>query len=121
MPRQLKSGQGWRLGWDADAEIFRGLVGTDDWAIELTESELDDFCRLLAQLAQTMQTMSHELMDEEAITCEVESDRLWLEAEGFPHAYSLRLMLLTGRRGEGAWEAIAVPELILAAQTLKVF
>jgi Domain of unknown function (DUF1818) len=121
MARQIKRGDGWRLGWDADAPDYCGLVGGDDWAIELTEAELDDFCRLLLQLAETLHQLQAELMDEERISCEVESDRIWLEAEGFPHCYNLRLLVLTGRQGEGAWNAIAVPNLIQAVQTLKVF
>lgn len=121
MVRQLKQGEGWQLGWDAEAEVFCGLVGGADWAIELTESELEDFCRLIVQLAETLRQMGKELMDEERVSCEVESDRLWLEAEGFPQFYSLRLLLLTGRRAEGAWPEAAVAELTQAAQMLKVF
>lgn len=118
--RQLKSGTGWRLGWDTAAS-FQGLVGTDAWAIELTEAELEDFCRLTLQLAETMQQMRSELMAAERISCEAESSLLWMEAEGFPDAYCLRLMLLTGRRAEGEWLMTAVPGLVQAAQTLKVF
>jgi len=121
MERLLKNGPGWRLGWDSQPRDYRGLVGGDDWAIELTEAELDDFCRLLAQLAQTMSQMAKELMDEEKITCEAESDLLWMEVEGYPDAYTLRLILNTGRRCEGSWLASAVPSLVQAAQSLKVF
>jgi hypothetical protein len=121
MARQLKSGTGWRLGWDGDAIAFQGLVGGDEWAIELTAAELDDCCRLAAQLAETMRQMSEELMDEERISCEAESDLLWLEAEGYPHDYNLRLIVLTGRRCEGFWSASALSELLQAMQILKVF
>ncbi len=121
MTRVLKSGVGWRIGWNADAEEFKGLVGTDDWALELTEAELHDFCRLCLQLTETMAQMSRELMAEETIGCEAESDRIWLEAEGYPHAYDLHLILLTGRGGEGRWLAAAVPALQQAARSLSVF
>lgn len=121
MTRQLKSGAGWRLGWDDEAIAFQGLVGGDGWAIELTAAELEDFCRLAAQLAATLQQMTLELMDEERVSCEAESELLWLEAEGYPHHYDLRLIVLTGRRGEGFWNALAVSELLHAAQILKVF
>ena len=121
MAQQLRQGTGWRLGWNPEAETFAGLVGTEDWAIELTIAELEDFCRLVAELADTMRLLSSELMDEERASCEVESDLLWLEAEGFPHAFSLRLIVLTGRRAEAAWADTAVPDLIQAVQTLKVF
>lgn len=119
--RQFKSGDGWRLGWDAEAAVFQGLVGTEEWAIELTEAELEDFCRLTLQLTETMRQMQQELMDEERISCEVESDLIWMEAEGFPTAYRLRLIVLTGRRAEGEWSEAAVPDLVQATQTLKVF
>jgi Domain of unknown function (DUF1818) len=121
MARQIKSGAGWRLGWNPEATEFCGLVGSEDWAIELTAAELDDFCRLLTELAQTMTAMAAELMEEERISCEVESDRLWLEAEGYPHAYDIHLIVQTGRRAEGNWMAAAVPALVQAAQTLRVF
>jgi hypothetical protein len=114
----LNKGSGWRLGWNPQAGQFPGLLGADDWAIELTLEELADFCRLSQQLADTLGEMSAHLMAEERICCEVESDRLWLEVEGFPQSYELRVMLLLGRRGEGAWPATAVPGLMQAVYTL---
>ncbi len=119
--RLVKEGQGWRLGWDPDAAIHRGLVGGADWAFELTEPELDDFCRLLGQLADTMAAMAAELMEEERLCCEAESECLWLEAEGFPTSYGIRLILSQGRGAEGAWAAAAVPGLLGAARALKTF
>ncbi|MBW4546200.1 MAG: DUF1818 family protein [Symplocastrum torsivum CPER-KK1] len=121
MERLVKKGAGWRLGWNPKATDYHGLVGGDDWAIELTEAELDDFCQLLGQLAQTMSQMASELMDEEKIACEVESDLLWMEAEGYPNSYMLRFILNTGRRCEGSWLPQSVPDLVQAAQSLKVF
>ncbi|MCU0548774.1 MAG: DUF1818 family protein [Leptolyngbya sp. Prado105] len=119
MSRVLKIGAGWRLGWDATASEFKGLVGGDDWAIELTEDEWNDFCRLSDQLHEALQQIAQELMDEERIACELESDRIWLEAEGFPNAYSLRLILQTGRRAEGYWENAV--ELRAALGTIGTF
>jgi hypothetical protein len=121
MERVLKTGSGWRIGWNPNAPKFKGLVGTDDWAIELTECELNEFCRLLTQLADTMKHLTTELMDEEKIACEAESDVLWMEVEGYPHAYTLRFILNTGRCAEGKWHENAVPELLQAAGMLKVF
>jgi len=121
MSRIIKSGPGWRVGWDSSADEFKGLVGTDDWALELTEAEMNDFCRLLNQLVETIAQISSELMEEETIACELESDLLWLEVKGYPDAYNLHLILHTGRRGEGHWSASTVPELIQAIQLLKVF
>ncbi|WP_017651472.1 DUF1818 family protein [Fortiea contorta] len=121
MERLVKTGPGWRLGWNPNAPEFKGLVGTDDWAVELTEAELDEFCRLLTQLASTIKQLASELMAEEKIACEVESDLLWMEVEGYAHAYSLRFILNTGRSTEGRWHPEAVEGLLQAAATLKVF
>lgn len=121
MAQHLKHGQGWRIGWNPDADPYRGLIGTDTWAFELTEAEWEDFCRLALQLAENMAQMAAELMAEEQITCEVECDRLWLEADGYPDAYRLRVILLQGRGAEGEWEAEAVSALLQAIQTLRVF
>ena len=115
----LQRGEGWRVGWDPGRGAFPGLVGAEDWAIELTDGEFRDFCRLSQQLAATLTTIAGELMAEERISCEVESDRIWLEAEGFPQAYELRLMILTGRRGEGRWDPEAVPGLIRSLEGLE--
>lgn len=117
----IKSGSNWRIGWNPEALEYKGLVGTDDWAIELTEAELDDFCRLLSKLCTTMSQMASELMDEERIACEAESDLLWMEVEGYPHSYDLRFILNQGRGCEGYWSSDAVQDLRQAVQTLKVF
>jgi hypothetical protein len=120
MEKVLKAGAGWRIGWNRDSE-YPGLVGSDDWAIELTSAELADFCRLLGQLVDNMRSIEAELMDEESIAGEAESDLVWMQVEGIPSKYSLRLILNTGRSCEGNWSADAVPELIVAAQSLQVF
>lgn len=121
MERVLKNGAGWRIGWNPDAAEFKGLVGADSWAIELTEAELNDFCRLSGQLVETMSQLASELMDEEKIACAAQSNLIWLEVEGYAHAYSLRLILNTGRCAEGSWATYAVLGLVQAAQMLHVF
>jgi hypothetical protein len=55
--RQLRSGPGWRVGWDPDAGSFQALLGADDWAIELTQPEFDDFCRFAQQLSEAIEQM----------------------------------------------------------------
>jgi hypothetical protein len=120
MQKVLKSGAGWRIGWNPDGE-YQGLVGSDDWAFELTAAELADFCRLLGQLVANMRSIQAELMDEESIACEAESELVWMQVEGLSSQYSLRLILSNGRSCEGNWAAEAVPELIAAVDSLKFF
>ena len=111
MKRHVQSGDGWRIGWHPPEAKYQGLVGTDDWAMELTKAELNDFCRLLSQLVDTMVQMETELMDRERISCEAETNLLWLEVEGYPYSYSLRLILKCDRRGEGNWREGVAPQL----------
>jgi len=107
----LHKGEGWRWGWKPTATLYKALLGGDNWALELTEAEFKDFCRLLAKLVASVKELKNELMEEEKITCEIESDLIWLEVEGYPDAYSLRLLLNQGRRGEGNWTSAEVQEL----------
>ncbi len=115
----IKEGTGWRLGWDPQREGYQGLVAGEDWAIELTAPELDDFCKLLQQLAGAMASMAAELMPEETITCEAETELLWMEASGFPDSYGVRFILNTGRGFEGGWSGAIVPEVIRASASLQ--
>lgn len=121
MAKRIQQGEGWRLGVDPNALKYTGLVGADSWSLELTQAELDDFCRLTLQLDDTMNAIANELMEEERISCEAESEQLWLEAEGFPHSYTLRLMLLKGRRAEGEWDASATSGLLAAIRLISAF
>jgi Domain of unknown function (DUF1818) len=114
----IQSGLGWRIGWHPAAGEFVGLVGGENWAFELTAAEFEDFSRLLMQLVETMQQMESELMEEERIACEAQSDLLWLEVEGYPHAYSVRIILNSGRRCEGEWPPEVVLELVQAVEVI---
>ncbi len=118
---EIKSGVGWRIGWNAEAREFQGLVGNDDWAIELTKAEFNDFCRLLENLAAIMSQMAAELMVEEKIACEAESEYLWMQVEGYPDSYNLCLIVNQGRRCEGFWDAPAVKGLREGVQQLQVW
>lgn len=108
----MQSGDGWRIGWHPHGAKYQGLVGADAWAIELTKAELNDFVRLLNQLVETMSQMDAELMDEEKISCEAETNLLWMEVEGYSHSYCLRLILNSDRRCEGNWKAGVAPKLL---------
>lgn len=118
MSRLLKKGRGWRIGWDTQKKQYQGLIGSESWAIELNAKEFQEFYRLLRQLTETMQQIATELMDEEKIAIEAESDLMWLEVEGYPHNYSLRLILYQDRCCEGNWSTGIAPELVLAMQRI---
>ncbi|MGB7413045.1 MAG: DUF1818 family protein [Thermosynechococcaceae cyanobacterium] len=119
MARQLQQGKGWRLGWHPEAETFLALIGTDDWSIELTRPEFDDFSRLLAALVETLAQMQAELMEGETITCEATSDLIWIQLDGYPDQFCLSFMLRHGRRAEGRWDETATAAIIASLQTIK--
>ncbi|MBE9063309.1 DUF1818 family protein [cf. Phormidesmis sp. LEGE 11477] len=114
MSRSIIEGDGWRLGWNPAADSFCGLLAGQGWALELTAEEFKDLCRLARRLDSTMTAMAEQLVDEERLTCEQETETIWLEAEGFPTCYGLRFILLSGRKCEGEWPADIVPQLIKA-------
>ena len=119
--RHVQEGHGWRLGWNPDATVFKGLVGGDRWAIEMTQPEFEDFCRLSLQLTQTLQDLAAELMDEERIACEQDTPYIWVEVEGFPDQYSLRFILLQGRGAEGDWPDFAAQAVVKAIPAIGLF
>ena len=121
MTRILKRGDGWRLGWDPARQDFPGLIGAEDWALELTWSEWDEFQRLLGSLSDAVGAIAAELMDEEKIACEVEGEWLWLGAEGYATAYGVRIVLNTGRRAEGSWRPEAIAPMRQTLPTLSGF
>jgi Domain of unknown function (DUF1818) len=119
--RFTKEGKGWRLGWDAIAPKYCGLLAGPNWAIEVTKAEFHTFRRLAIEIRETMQAIACELMDDERITCEAEADHLWIEAKGFPKAYSLRFILKAGRQCEGEWDVEATQQMLQALFNLTVF
>ncbi len=118
MFKRLLYGQGWRLGYCPDADVYVGLVGGDRWAIELTNQELQDFCRLCSQIAETMAFMESELSDQENLSCVAQTESICLIAAGLPRSFSLSLQLHTGRKAEGEWLPEIVPELLNAIKNL---
>jgi len=121
MPEKIiQDGIGWLLGWDPQRDSYQGLIGGEGWAIELTAPELKDFCALLQQLATAMESMAAELMPEETITCEAETELLWMEVSGFASSYSVRFILNTGRGFEGEWGGAIAPAILQATQSLNL-
>jgi hypothetical protein len=107
MGRSLLQGKGWRLGWNPEAEVYQALVGDDHWAVELTFNEFADLRRLSNQLVSNLQAIADELMEEESIELEAETEHIWVALEGLVDRYSLRFILLGDRGSEGGWNEAA--------------
>lgn len=107
---QVFEGQGWRLVVDPCRAPWPVLVGAEDWAAELSAGEACLLASGVQELAAQLDALADQLMAEEAITLELErpcgAGSLWLEIEGHPTAWTLRVVLASGpeRRGfEGRW------------------
>lgn len=107
----LLSGVGWRVGRRPHRSPYTTLIGSDTWALELTEPEWQDLCQGLDQLHLDLTQIQDQLMEEEAITVEHQTERLTLIASGFPHHHQIFIQLHNGRRGEGQWSPEVIPEL----------
>ncbi len=104
------------MGHSPDAEIFVGLVGAENWAIELNIQEFKDFCRITRQLVETMATMKAELSEGETLTCSAQTADISLEASGLGDNFTIHLQLLNDRRAEGIWTSKAISELLNAVK-----
>jgi Domain of unknown function (DUF1818) len=120
MRRSLLQGPGWRLGWNPEAKVYSGLVGDDHWAVELTFNEFADLRRLSNQLVSNLQAIADELMEEESIELEAESEHIWVALEGFATSYSLRFILLGDRGSEGGWSETATPGFLQALAGIEL-
>lgn len=109
-PVQVLEGQGWRLVVDPCRAPWPVLIGAEAWAAELSAGEARLLASGVQELAVQLEALADQLMAEEAITLELErpcgAGSLWLEIEGHPSAWALRVVLAPGpeRRGfEGRW------------------
>lgn len=68
-----------------------------------------------------MKSLVTQLMEEELVSCELETEYLWMEVEGFPDAFRLSFILNQGRRVEGGWSASITSELIKGLARIQRF
>lgn len=104
----LIQGSGWRWGWNGE----RGLIGGEDWAMELSPEEWWDWCRRCDQIWSTWQTLQAHLMPGENLTLEQHSPLLTLILTGSSEQMTLYVQLHTGRVAEGQWQGAAVYSLL---------
>ena len=88
-----KEGPGWRLIRDQSRGYFSSLIGGENWAIELTDSEWDSFVQVVFDLHQQYLEVQDQLMGEEDITLEIERNP-WLGIlKGDRNEWSLKFII----------------------------
>jgi Domain of unknown function (DUF1818) len=75
-------------------------LGCSTWTVEFSPAEWEQFVQQFRTLAQAWQGMQQELMPEEALTLDSESETIRLQAEGQQEAWGMWLQIRSGRRVE---------------------
>ncbi len=87
-------------------------LGCSTWTIEFSPVEWEQFVHQLRTLAQTWQSMQEELMPEETLTLDSESETIRLQAEGQQEQWGIWLQICSGRKVEGYLDSPLVVELL---------
>ncbi len=88
-----KEGPGWRLIRDRSRGDFSTLIGGENWAIELTDSEWDSFVQVVFDLHQQYLDVQNQLMGDEDITLEIERNPWLAILKGDRYGWSLKFIL----------------------------
>tara|TARA_B100000214_G_scaffold363991_1_gene330078 strand:- start:431 stop:811 length:381 start_codon:yes stop_codon:yes gene_type:complete len=88
-----KEGPGWRIIIDLSRENFSTLIGGESWAIELTKSEFKSLARVVIDLSDQYENIKDQLMGDEDITLELESNPWFAILKGDQFGWNLKLIL----------------------------
>jgi len=88
-----KEGPGWRIIRDLSRDNFSTLIGGDNWAIELNQSEWENLVRVVIDLSNQYKEVKAQLMGDEDITLELERNPWLAILKGDQHGWNLKLIL----------------------------
>ena len=88
-----KEGPGWRLIRDSSRENFSTLIGGESWAIELNQFEWKTLVKVVIDLSDQYKNIKEQLMGDEDITLELESDPWLAILKGDQNGWKLKLIL----------------------------
>ena len=98
-----QEGPGWRIIKDSSRDNFSTLVGGDSWAIELNESEWQTLVKVVIELSDQYKDIKNQLMGDEDITLEMESNPWLAILKGDQYGWNLKLVLYSeGSLNRGA-------------------
>ena len=114
-----EEGLGWRLARDTSRKKFSILIGAENCAVELSESEWSSLESIVSKLICEYDNMKNQLMAEEEVSLEMERSPWWVCIDGKRDGWSLRL-ILSGEDSDGRGLEIFWPEPIAEAIYLKM-
>ena len=88
-----KEGTGWRLIRDSSRDNFSTLIGGESWAIELNQFEWKTLVKVVIDLSDQYKNIKDQLMGDEDITLELESDPWLAILKGDQNGWKLKLIL----------------------------
>ena len=117
-----KEGQGWRIIRDSSRTNFSTLIGGESWAIELNQHEWDTLVKAVNNLSDQYQDIKVQLMEDEDITLEMESNPWLAILKGDKHGWNLKLILNSSdsliRGAEVYWPSNVTCQLVNAMRTM---
>ena len=117
-----KEGPGWRIIKDSSRNNFSTLIGGDSWAIELNQSEWHNLVKVVIGLSDQYENIRDQLMGDEDITMELESNP-WLGIlKGDQSGWDIKLILFykdsINRGAEVYWPRTVTLHLVNAMRTM---
>ena len=88
-----KEGPGWRIIRDSSRDNFSTLIGGEYWAIELNQFEWETLAKVVIDLSDQYKDIKDQLMGDEDITLEMESNPWLAILKGDQHGWNLKLIL----------------------------
>ena len=88
-----KEGPGWRIIRDSSRDNFSTLIGGESWAIELNQFEWKTLVKVVIDLSEQYKNIKDQLMGDEDITLELESDPWLAILKGDQNGWKLKLIL----------------------------
>ena len=88
-----KEGLGWRIIRDSSRDNFSTLIGGENWAIELNNSEWENLVKVVIDLSDQYKSVKEQLMGDENITLELERSPWFAILKGDQYGWNLRLIL----------------------------
>tara|TARA_B100000579_G_scaffold403764_1_gene388027 strand:- start:362 stop:724 length:363 start_codon:yes stop_codon:yes gene_type:complete len=98
-----KEGPGWRIIRDLSRNNFSTLIGGENWAIELNQSEWENLVKVVIDLSDQYIAVKDQLMGSEDITLELERSPWLAILKGDQYGWNLKLILnVSGSLNRGA-------------------
>ena len=117
-----EEGSGWRIIRDSSRDNFSTLIGGESWAIELNQYEWENLVKVVIDLSDQYKKTKDQLMDEEDITLEMESNPWLAILKGDKNGWQLKLILdprdSLSRSAEFSWPRNVTSNLLNAMRIM---